>query len=352
MHNATSDCLDHFGCDDFDLTRVTSQYPKCCPIRNCLTDLIEIPYGKGTKMFCPSHGLRFHANTFVYWNGAEQLDMARLRNFRIRSDLAKNIALNSVGKAESYRLGYEMSEDALTWNVFVGLAEAGRLHLAVKFLTGREIKEEPELYLWGGLVDVKSESRRSYEPLGRIRSKLEQGISKFKTEPDVMLVLEGRLIVCIEAKFGSGNTLAHAGTVNKGEKPTDRTGLLRRYLEPASPHTKRAIDRDAIGPVFHSQLFRNVIFASEMADGVDWHVVNLVSATLWKKHGRETRNYSFRDPSSSVVPYLSNDYRHRFTFRTWERLYTAMIMADESLDPLESYIRTKSAHYLPAFDLD
>jgi hypothetical protein len=350
MQDTKSDSFDHFGYEDFDPSLITSPYPTDCPIKDCSTPLISIPCGKGSCPFCPRHGLRLHSNTFVYWNGLERKDEARLRNFWIRQDLAKEIALDSVGKAEVHRLGFEMSEDALTWNVFVGLAEAGKLRLAVKFLTGRDIDAEPSLYLWGKLVDVKNNCRERFGPLDSVRAKLEKGIKNFKTEPDVMLVLDGRLVVCVEAKFGSGNPLAHTGTVKEGEKPIDHEGLLRRYLDPASAQTKQSIDRDAIGDVFHSQLFRNVIFASEMADRADWHVVNLVSETQWKP-GRTSKGYSFRDPTPSVLPYLSGEFKERFAFRTWEQLYAEVIKADRDLDSVAKYMRSKSAHYRPAFVL-
>src|SRR5439155_27287152 len=105
------------------------------------------------KPYCPSHGIRLHAGTFVYWNGAKPAQDARLRNFRVQRDLAMEIALESSSKAEKHRLGYEMSEDALSWNVFVALAEAKKLREAASFLTGRNVGAETDLYLWGERVD-------------------------------------------------------------------------------------------------------------------------------------------------------------------------------------------------------
>jgi hypothetical protein len=305
------------------------------------------------KQFCPTHGIRLHSNTFVYWNGEKRKDDARLRNFRILPELARKIALPSGGKAESHRLGYEMSEDALTWNVFVALAKARKLRHAVKFLTDRDVATEPSLYLWGRLVDVTGSKSAPdyYEPLIEIRNQLEHGINKFRTEPDVMLVLNGRLVICVEAKFGSGNTLAHEGKVKDGEKPVDRAGLLRRYLECAPVETRRIIDRKNIGAIFHGQLFRNIVFASAMAKGCDWHVVNLVSATQWKLR-KDSKYYSFVDPEESIRSYLDQNSQQRFGFRTWEGLHSALIKDDAALGQLNTYFCTKSAHYRRAFDID
>jgi hypothetical protein len=347
---SSSQCFQHFGYSDFDVDRVRSRYPDGCPITACSTTLVSIPDSRGERPFCPTHGIRLHSNTFVYWNGIERKDDSRLRNFPIRTDLAREIAIKSVTKAESHRLGYEMSEDALSWNVFVGLAEAGKLRDAVRFLTGRDVDTEPALYLWGELVDTKSRKHERFKPLDEVRGRLELGIGNFKTEPDVMLVVEGQLIICIEAKFGSGNTLSHEGQVKKGEKPSDRAGLLLRYVDAAGPETRWLINREAIGDTFHSQLFRNIVFASEMTKGHDWHVVNLVGNTQAQR-GRDSKQCSYANPEAAVRSYLHQDRRHCFSYRTWEELHKALIKDDPGLVSLDNYMRSKSAHYRRAFDL-
>jgi hypothetical protein len=347
-------CPPYFTFDDFDLTRVKARNPAACPIKLCSTALIPVGYRRGELPFCVTHGIRLHSKTFAYCNDAQNLDDARLRNFIVRRDLAGKVALESKQKAESHRLGYEMSEDALSWNVFVSLAEAGKLRSAAEFLIGRDIGGEPDLYLWGARVDVTGEaSGCRFRPLDLTRGNLERDIKRFKTEPDIMLVLHGRIVICIEAKFGSGNPIAHGGRSKAGEKPTDRDGLLRRYLDPTrtSARTRRDIDCDGIEGIFHSQLFRNVVFASEMANAGDWYVVNLVSATQWKV-GRTGDKYSFDDPRPHVRSYLRSDRQNQFDFRTWEELYRKVVRNNQGLARLDSYIRTKSAHYEPAFDVE
>lgn len=346
-----------FTCEDFDLTRVKARNPTMCPVKSCSTKLSMVPYRKRDLPFCSTHGIRLHSKTFVYRNGTLGLRDASLRNFMVRLDLAKEVALQSGQKAETSRLGYEMSEDALTWNVFVSLAEAGVLREAAHFLIGRDIGGEPDLYLWGQRVDVNGgTSGPPFPQLDKTRRKLEGGIGRFKTEPDIMFVLNDRLIICIEAKFGSGNPLAYPGRSKAGDKPTDRDGLIERYLDQASPRTKEAIDRNGIGETFHSQLFRNVVFASEMASGGEWHVVNLVSETLARDPQGKLREasdrYSFDDPRPHVRLYLRSDYQSRFHFNTWEGLYVKVVRNAPRLAPLGTYIRTKSAHYERAFRLE
>lgn len=51
----------------------------------------------------------------------------------------------SSGKAEIHRLGNENSGDALTWNVFRSLQDAGLLHLLTPLLCDSREQTEPVL---------------------------------------------------------------------------------------------------------------------------------------------------------------------------------------------------------------
>jgi hypothetical protein len=268
----------------------------------------------------------------------------------VRQDMANEIALESGAKAESHRLGYEMSEDALSWNVFVSLAEAGKLKDAAYFLTRRTLTVEPDLYLWGKRIDIHDAERGTFEPLTRVRRLLEASVRNFNTEPDIMLVVGGEIVICIEAKFGSGNSLAHEALIREGDKPTSRAGLVERYLGMSEkPSTRSAIQSGSIGTRLHSQLFRNIVFASEMAVK-EWHVVNLVSRTQHKL-GKDSARTSFADPTSDVLSYLSPESQSRFTYRTWEDLYAKVIRDEAELTNLTNYMLNKSAHFKRSFEL-
>jgi hypothetical protein len=352
MHADSSDCTQHFGFEDFDTERAPRRAPPRCVVRNCSTPIVEIPYRQGTKPFCSEHGIRLHAGTFVYWNGAANQAEGQLRNFRVRPDLAREIALGSATKAETYRLGYEMSEDALTWNVFVGLAEAGKLRETASFLIGQPLGAEPDLYLWGLRIDVREGESGRFQPLDRVRDLLERDIRRFKTEPDIMLVVDGQLLISVEAKFGSGNPIAYDSTPVEGEKPTEREALLARYLAAGiRADTRAAVIPTDIAPTFHSQLFRNIVFASEMAAGGDWYVVNLVSSTQGNNGRKGSNHYSFANPEDSIRCYLRPDRRECFSYRTWEGLHEAVIRDDTQLAVLDGYLRGKSAHFKRAFSL-
>lgn len=244
-----------------------------------------------------------------------------------------------------------MSEDALTWNVFVGFARRQTLHRLLNYLTGRNETEEPELYLWGKRIfSLGPPTNESYGPLSNFRLKFEPDIRGFHTEPDVILTIPKKLTVCVEAKFASGNTLSDGKLARPGEKPTDREGLIQRYIVPSRSHTHDCISRDALGQTIHSQLFRNIICASEMAAGAEWHVANLVSQTQWK-HPRATNSYSFENPEPAIRGYLKDDKKNCFSFRTWESIYSALVDGDPQLEDVANYMRKKSAHYRPAFNL-
>jgi len=343
-----SDCMLRFGYADFDAGRAAQTPPTQCPVKGCSAQLVPTSFGKTKDRprllpWCPAHGLRLHTGTFAYWNGPGRENEARLRNFIVRPKLVEAIALAAGMKAESHRLGYEMSEDAVSWNLFVSLAEAGRLREAVRYLTGRELHAEPELYLWGR--PIKEGEWAVYAPLRAMHDRLEPDIHTFVTEPDIMLVAERQMIVCIEAKFGSGNPLAHDKEVNEGEKPVSRDGLVERYLRPG---TERFVQADRIGTAPRSQLLRNVVFASGMANGGQWHVVNLVAASL---AGKNTRDKSYDDPTPEITGYLQPAYGDCFTYRTWEGLYANCIFGDPALAGVADYLRSKSAHYRRAFEL-
>lgn len=352
---AQSSCSRSFGHKDFapELVGMGKNWKKC-PIGGCNLDAITVGVKRRSRIpVCVEHGIRLHAGTFVYWNGVENELRARLRNIQVRPDLAEKFVAGKTGKVESGRLGYEMSEDALSWNVFVGLMEAGALAKAVSYLCGTMPSREPDLYLWGFRIIDRADPPLAFAPLDAVRGHLEQGIRKFVTEPDIMLVIPGELLVCIEAKFGSANPLARPGKNAAGEKPKDIYGLVARYLPADAKTARSAIDRAEVKDPLHSQLFRNIVFAAEMAalEGIeDWRVVNLVGKTLWEgKNGKKRpAGYSLDDPTPEIKRYLRAEHRHRFSFRQWEGLYGSVL---KDIPTVASYMASKSAHFRPAFNL-
>jgi hypothetical protein len=238
-------------------------------------------------------------------------------------------------KVESWRLGNERSEDALSWNVFVGLAGLGGLNEALRLLTGYEGDKEPELYLWGVRIDVSAPQR--WTNLARVRGELEAGAG-LPTEPDVILHVPGELLVLIEAKFGSPN-----GTF-KGKD--ERFGSIAEYLDsyPGLPGQADPLDREWIegqpAEAILEQLCRNIVFAHWLAQSDERPmVVNVV------------RNRDESDVSQRISQHLAKDIPVQFRRATWESLARMPLMATEAAEPLRTYLGNKSNGLTNSFDL-
>jgi hypothetical protein len=198
-----------------------------------------------------------------------------------------------------------------------------------------------------GLVDNSAPS--PFAPLDSARQSFEKGIAKFVTEPDVMMYVPGQLLVLIEAKFTSGNTIAPFEANDlPGEKPRSRDGILSRYSSDALP------DGTLLKPQsqgsFYSQLYRNIVFASFMAKhlNVDWSVVNLVGGKQFESRKNKAE---FQDPSPFIHSILPHTSHNRFRFHSWERLYEDQIVKNKQLTELAQYLSNKSANCAMAFSI-
>ena len=80
---------EYFGWQDFQVERDGVASGTVCPVRGCDATLLQIPVGRSERPLCPTHGIRLHANTFVYWNGHGRNEKAHLRNFRFRPELVR-----------------------------------------------------------------------------------------------------------------------------------------------------------------------------------------------------------------------------------------------------------------------
>jgi hypothetical protein len=335
----------------FGINDLTSKNEGGCPIIGCKTAATEHP--KGFR-FCPKHGLKIHKKTFAYYNGDEKEDK---RNACLRNMLpplrkfAGDYVLGNSSKAESFRLGHENSEDALTYNVFGWLHYHGHLHHIYKWLTGETVaSDQLQLFLWGLKINFAAkESEKSWSLLDRVRNDLEKGIHSFLTEPDILLLSPTRL-VCIEAKFSSGNPLCVDGKDKDGEKPKSRAKLIERYIEKNKLWPQPTLTAQDVGGKVHSQLLRMFVFTSTMAQlhdpKPDWQVVNLVGKTQWSKHGAPDKEHDFQDPTSSVPQKVAS----RFKFTSWEELYRKVIAGNRGLQELASYMQNKTANLEKAFN--
>src|ERR1700730_9183360 len=123
----------------FDTRTLTAPIAGGCPVRGCHSTLQSPGKGTARPLRCPDHEITIHKKTFGYSNP--------LRNILFEADYFNRNIRDNPNKAETHRLGYENSEDALTWNVFTRLARADRLTELASHLAQVELKSRPTLYL-------------------------------------------------------------------------------------------------------------------------------------------------------------------------------------------------------------
>ena len=297
---------------------------RCC-IRACRTWLPRRTR-KDTPKFCPDHGISTSTSpTYVYkdWR----------RNILLQRDLMATVKEH---KFESGRLGNERSEDALSWNVFVGLAYLGGLREAFEVLTGLKAKEEPQLFFWG--VEVWPTYRSGvWSKLVEAQDYFEKGLD-IETEPDIMLRVAGQALVLVEAKFGSPN-----GTLAKKKKPgVSLPDFLNRYhplpgrADPLDRNAMMGLPREQV----LEQLCRNVVFSNRLVESnEEAFVANLVRGTA------ET------DVKERMDRHLSTEARAKFRRVTWEDLGCLHSLQRDKPSPLRQYLRTKTLNLQGAFKM-
>jgi hypothetical protein len=293
---------------------------RCC-VRGCDKLLAERKRsGNGADAFCPAHGVSVSHRrpTYVYRDHA--------RNFIVGQEL-----LSIIRKVERKRLGNENSEDALTWNAFLGLSRLGALSSLFPAFTGEAVSTEPELYLWGNRVDMDGSC--FWPRLIDVRRRLEKGLT-IPTEPDVILRVPGRAIVLVEAKFGSANsTLA---------KKQDSRGPVHQFLERyccrqglPDPLNREWIRAQQAGAVL-GQLCRNVIFAHWLAE--DNEKAFVVSLVREKEEQQVVQQFR---------PHLSGS-TVGFRRVTWEQVAN-LVPQQSDAKSLREYLANKTLNLRKAF---
>ena len=281
--------------------------------------------------YCPAHRIRIHAGsrTFVYYNGedSDSKRAAALRNILFETDYLDTHILGNKNKAESHRFCNETSEDALTWNVFSRLAAATALSPLLSKLTAPQQTMEPELYLWGLRINFRDSAAPQVFPA---------------------LYVPGQMLVVIEAKFTSGNTVAAVSATQdiEGDKPKSRAGILDRYSIADLPVGSLRTPPTS-GP-FYAQLYRNPVFAIFMAQelGVPWTLLSLVNGGRFSDQQRDAR---FRDPTPFIRAILPVNSGERFRFYSWEQLHADHVANSAELNDLADYMCDKSANGVRAF---
>jgi hypothetical protein len=195
-------------------------------------------------------------------------------------------------KNKAAKFCFETSEDAVTWTVFKGLQQAGRLAAAAPGATD----DEPCLLLWGAALSGERATQVAAE-LRRVSLELGEDPRRL-TEPDVILSW-GELLVFVEAKYKSANDK------KPGYAQFPRYTEGRPDLFTGSPH-----DVAAAG---YYELTRNWRIGVEVAErlGVsEFLLVNLGAKALAQS-------------SSEFAATIQQTPQRRFSHRRWAQVLDA-----------------------------
>lgn len=299
-----------------------------CYVRGC-GEVLTVPSRKKRGSYCPAHGIKCFARivpTYAYLDASQNIIVDR---FEFRTKL-----LGHPFKFESHRLGYERSEDALTWNVFKSIHSNGLLGVFVEQFVGFRPSTYPDLYLWG----INMDSYQPWDLLIMARQRFESNlpVERPLTEPDIAIHVPGELILLIEAKFTSTNPFYGRGKRANAQSLTlDELVSIYQAKEVQSLDLPKAEEAVRI----HYQLWRNLVFAEWMATmdstSTQFQVLNLVC--------QESENQSLpefcqllQQPSLSPVKRIEWESIH-----AWAR--------QRNLDPLDQYMEQKTSALKPAF---
>jgi hypothetical protein len=283
--------------DDRDVVR--------CYVRGC-QHFVRRPMTRRQGELCPDHGIYCHhsRNAATYSYG----DVSR--NIIVSPDLFAERIIGHSFKYECDRMNLEKSEDALSWNVFRSLQEAGCLAQVANVLIGETHPEEPILYLWG--IRISGDSFEPWDLLIAARERFESNlpVERPLTEPDIALHLPGRYLVLIEAKFTCANTFYEQGK-RKDDQSLTMDELLAIYqdTELRLLDPKKAAERDRVP----YQLWRNTVFAEWMAQGD--------STTTKAFHINLVREGYEEDSAAEFGELVRDEYSERFGRATWEDVH-------------------------------
>jgi hypothetical protein len=226
-----------------------------------------------------------------------------------------------------------------TFNLYRSFQEAGHLNYIGRLITGLDIEEEPQLYLWG--LNLTDDSCRPWDLLQAARERFERRlpVKRPLTEPDAAIFLPGHYLILNEIKLCSPNPVYRDGPRKNAQSLTKKE-LLNIYSDLACQmlDMEKAQAADAVA----YQMFRNFQFSSWMAyhaePGTQAYFANLV------RRGYEL--HTFQQFSELVRP----EYRGRVSQIHWEDMFVLAGLAGGKLLRLQEYLLTKTVNLQLAFD--
>jgi hypothetical protein len=272
----------------FGIAELCFRGPDACPVRGC-----------SEASPCPTHHVAVRSTrggyTYVYDEPSRNL---------LWTDTDDQQRLNAIlhGKRES-RMGHEHSEDAVTWNVFRFFERQACLSRAMNTICPCP-DTEPLAVFWtthGGLL---------WEPYKSCSDRIpERAIAR--SESDLILLWESKLLVVFEAKFRSPNR-------SDPKKRGDELRKSRPYIEYASRNLRAEGAEDAVRDGWY-ELLRNWTFGTALKDALgceDFVLVNL----LRKRHESEYDENPLKDFADRACLLSSSK---KFVVAHWEDLIAA-----------------------------
>jgi len=303
----------------------------CCPIIGCDTAIAVYPSRanphNNESNYCVKHRIYCRKNTYIFKEKTDNL----ITDINLFKDI---FGRQDSEKYDTGRIGYENSEDALSWNVFVTLQKAGELKAIPSLISGKPCEEEPELILWGYSLSDGS----LVKELKCFRDKFEYSI-QVKTEPDIILKTANEVFL-IEAKFCSPNSRKDISVWRDkeidGRTKKEYDSYKIRYKGLIGDVLNKGIIEGQ--DKFCSQLVRYALYAHNAYPSKNCYIVNL----LPKKH-KELDSIE-----GQFKPYLKKD---TFKVITWEDIYGKL--SDSKSKPgivtLKRYLQRKTANFEKAF---
>lgn len=308
-----------YGFSELKKTQLTSKTVPC-PVLGCHHNAEKAKSGdklRQRRFLCKQHHIYISPSTFAYENESDNI----LWGYDILQE-------HKADKRES-RIARNNSEDALTWNVFRFMENAG---LLIPWLSGFAYRpvRQAETMFWS----YRREEHGAWSLLDKARSTFGEAIGT-GSEPD-LIVYSASTLFFIEAKYGSGNnTTPSAGTNRKQLVEKYRMGgqgWFSQVFKGGTDFGRVAYDEKSY------ELSRLWLLGTWIANelGADFRLLNLVCD----------------DEEKAIVErfgiHLAKDAGRKFVRTTWEGIYQAIVESDiqgEEVETIRRYFEEKTDGY-------
>lgn len=193
--------------------------------------------------------------------------------------------------------------------------------------------KDVQFYLWG--TSIKEPASGVWHRLKAARRTLENR-GGLPTEPDIILRAPGKMLILVEAKFGSGNSTPQG----KKDRFGDVDEFLERYFCP--PHREDALNRRG----FESRQLRMCL--SSFAAMWSSQRTSLKRARRWLSSTscEETPRWTVE---MRLKNHLSERSPARFRRMTWEDFWPVLAHAGSEAEHLRSYLANRTRRLELAF---